>query len=139
MFRAILADCLAGPAALEILAFEADPADLKYYWFRPIAGVEAYSRAAGYTRRFILFSPAFFEHLWNTYLVAGNRRADSRPSGTQHAAPEAGFALYGHELDEETTLLEATWAGCETRNSHSYGLYVSVRQGHWNLEKARRI
>jgi aminomethyltransferase len=55
------------------------------------------------------FPPAESERVWNTLIEAG------RPEGLIPAGLgarntlrlEAGYALYGHELDEETTLLEA--------------------------------
>ena len=55
------------------------------------------------------FPPASSGHLWNTLLDAG-RAEGLIPAGLgarNTLRLEAGFALYGHELDEETTLLEA--------------------------------
>ena len=55
------------------------------------------------------FPPASSEHLWNTLLDAG-RAEGLIPAGLgarNTLRLEAGYALYGHELDEETTLLEA--------------------------------
>jgi aminomethyltransferase len=55
------------------------------------------------------FPPASSEHLWNTLLDAGKAEG-LIPVGLgarNTLRLEAGFPLYGHELDEETTLLEA--------------------------------
>jgi aminomethyltransferase len=107
---------LQGPRALEILAkvTEAHPGDLKYYWFRHArcAGVEGLLARTGYTGEDgfeFYFPPASSEHLWNTLLDAGKAEG-LIPAGLgarNTLRLEAGFALYGHELDEETTLLEA--------------------------------
>ena len=107
---------LQGPRALEILAkvTEAHPGDLKYYWFRHArcAGVEGILARTGYTGEDgfeFYFSPASSADLWNTLLDAG-RIKGLIPAGLgarNTLRLEAGYALYGHELDEETTLLEA--------------------------------
>ena len=107
---------LQGPRALEILAkvTEADPGDLKYYWFRRArcAGVEGILARTGYTGEDgfeFYFPPASSEHIWNTLLDAGKAEG-LIPAGLgarNTLRLEAGYPLYGHELDEETTLLEA--------------------------------
>lgn len=107
---------LQGPRALEILAkvTEGDPGDLKYYGFRRArcAGVEGLLARTGYTGEDgfeFYFPPASSEHLWATLLDAG-KTAGLVPAGLgarNTLRLEAGYALYGHELDEETTLLEA--------------------------------
>jgi aminomethyltransferase len=107
---------LQGPRAVEILAkvAEADPVNLKYYWFRPArcAGVDGLLARTGYTGEDgfeFYFPPASSAHVWNTLLDAG-RAEGLIPAGLgarNTLRLEAGYALYGHELDEETTLLEA--------------------------------
>ena len=107
---------LQGPRALEILAkvTEAHPGDLSYYWFRRArcAGVEGLLARTGYTGEDgfeFYFPPSSSGHLWNTLLDAG-RAEGLIPAGLgarNTLRLEAGYALYGHELDEETTLLEA--------------------------------
>ncbi len=107
---------LQGPQALKILArvTEVDPGDLKYYWFRPArcAGVEGLLARTGYTGEDgfeFYFPPASAEHVWNTLLEAGQAEG-LIPAGLgarNTLRLEAGYALYGHELDEETTLFEA--------------------------------
>ena len=93
---------------------EVDPGDLKYYWFRRArcGGVEGILARTGYTGEDgfeFYFPPLSSAHLWNTLLDAG-RAEGLIPAGLgarNTLRLEAGFALYGHELDEETTLLEA--------------------------------
>ena len=107
---------LQGPRALEILAkvTEAHPGDLNYYWFRRArcGGVEGLLARTGYTGEDgfeFYFPPASSAHLWDTLLDVG-RAEGLIPAGLgarNTLRLEAGFALYGHELDEETTLLEA--------------------------------
>lgn len=107
---------LQGPRATAILAgvSDADLADLKYYWFTSArcCGVEGLLARTGYTGEDgfeFYFPPAHSVKVWNALLEAG------KPSGLIPAGLgarntlrlEAGYALYGHELDEETTLLEA--------------------------------
>ena len=107
---------LQGPQAAAILArvAEPDPSELKYYWFRPArcCGVEGILARTGYTGEDgfeFYFSPAESERVWNALLEAG------KPEGLIPAGLgarntlrlEAAYPLYGHELDEETTLLEA--------------------------------
>lgn len=107
---------LQGPRALVIMAkvTEADPRSLKYYWFRPAkcAGVGGLLARTGYTGEDgfeFYFPPPSSEHVWNTLLDAG-RAEGLIPAGLgarNTLRLEAGYALYGHELDENTTLLEA--------------------------------
>ncbi|HEY6290397.1 MAG TPA: glycine cleavage system aminomethyltransferase GcvT [Terriglobia bacterium] len=107
---------LQGPRATTILSkvTDADLANLRYYWFTnaTCAGVEGLLARTGYTGEDgfeFYFAPRRSEHVWNTLLEAG------RPEGLIPAGLgarntlrlEAAFPLYGHELDEETTLLEA--------------------------------
>ncbi len=107
---------LQGPRALEILAKVADthPADLKYYWFRQArcAGVEGILARTGYTGEDgfeFYFPPTSSEQVWNTLLDAGKAEG-LIPAGLgarNTLRLEAGYALYGHELDGDTTLIEA--------------------------------
>ncbi len=107
---------LQGPRALEILAKVTDknPVDLKYYWFRKAActGVDGILARTGYTGEDgfeFYYPPAASEHVWNALLNAGQAEG-LIPAGLgarNTLRLEAGYALYGHELDDETTLLEA--------------------------------
>jgi len=107
---------LQGPCALEIISkvTGATVAGLKYYWFCRIrcCGVEGLLARTGYTGEDgfeFYFPPGESEKVWKTLMEAG------RPEGLVPAGLgarntlrlEAGYPLYGHELDEDTTLLEA--------------------------------
>ena len=107
---------LQGPRALEIVSKVADKtvAGLKYYWFcrTRCCDVEGLLARTGYTGEDgfeFYFPPAESEKVWSTLMEVG------RPEGLVPVGLgarntlrlEAGYPLYGHELDEETTLLEA--------------------------------
>jgi aminomethyltransferase len=107
---------LQGPLALGILSkvTETSVAGLKSYWFcrARCCAVEGILARTGYTGEDgfeFYFPPAESEKVWNTLMEAG------KPEGLVPAGLgarntlrlEAGYPLYGHELDEDTTLLEA--------------------------------
>lgn len=107
---------LQGPKSAAILSrlTRADLAGLRYYWFcrAECCGVEGLLARTGYTGEDgfeFYFSPSESVPVWNAFLEAG--KADGLvPVGLgarNTLRLEAGYALYGHELDEETTLLEA--------------------------------
>jgi aminomethyltransferase len=108
-----------GPEALSILqTLTAVPLDeIKYYHFREgeIDGVAAIVSRTGYTGEdgFEVYAAADkAEQIWNKILEAGNFSTDSGVLPCGLAARntlrlEAGMCLYGHEIDETTTLLEA--------------------------------
>jgi aminomethyltransferase len=110
---------LQGPEALGILQTLTDvPLDeIKYYHFREgsVDGVPAIVSRTGYTGEdgFEVYAAADkAEQLWNKFLDAGNFGAPDGVIPCGLAARntlrlEAGMALYGHEIDETTTLLEA--------------------------------
>ena len=105
-----------GPKAAAIVSKVTDAtlAHIRYYWFcqTTCCGARGILARTGYTGEdgFEFYFPvAESERVWNSLLEAG---------GTEGLIPtglgarntlrlEAGMALYGHELDEETTLLEA--------------------------------
>ncbi len=107
---------LQGPRAQTILQ-PLTPADLnaiKYYRFAfgKVLGVDCLIARTGYTGEDgfeLYFEPANSEKLWNGLLEAG------KPHGLIPAGLgarntlrlEAGFALYGHEIDDTTTVWEA--------------------------------
>ena len=108
---------LQGPSSLAIMAkvTDADLQSLKYYWFMraTCAGVPGLLARTGYTGEDgfeFYFAPAESERVWNALMEAG------KPEGLIPAGLgarntlrlEAGMALYGHELDEDTTLFEAS-------------------------------
>ncbi len=107
---------LQGPKAIEILTrlTSADLPGLRTYWFtRAVcAGVEGLIARTGYTGEDgfeFYFPPEESERVWNAILDAG-RTQGVVPAGLgarNTLRLEAAYPLYGHELDEETTLLEA--------------------------------
>ena len=107
---------LQGPRAEEILAplTDADLGRLKYYRFTrgAVDGRPAIVSRTGYTGEdgFELYvDPADAAALWRRLLEAG-RAAGLVPAGLgarDTLRLEAAMALYGHELDESTTPLEA--------------------------------
>ena len=110
---------LQGPDALGILQklTRLPLSEVKYYHFREgeVDGVPAIVSRTGYTGEDgfeVYASPDKAEQLWNRILAAGNFGADDGVLPCGLAARntlrlEAGMCLYGHEIDEETTLLEA--------------------------------
>ena len=105
-----------GPAAREVLqALTAvNLADLKYYWFTTgeIAGVRATVSRTGYTGEDgyeVFVPPASAERVWDAILLAG-RQAGVVPAGLgarDTLRLEAAMRLYGNDIDDTTTVLEA--------------------------------
>ena len=110
---------LQGPEALGILQKLTDLplAEMKYYHFSPgtVDGVASIVSRTGYTGEdgFEVYAPAArAEQLWNQILDAGNAGSNTGVVPCGLAARntlrlESGMALYGPEIDETTTLLEA--------------------------------
>jgi aminomethyltransferase len=108
-----------GPDALAILGRLTDLplSEVKYYHFTEgqVDGVPAIVSRTGYTGEdgFEVYAEASkAEHLWNKLLDAGDFGSETGVLPCGLAARntlrlEAGMALYGHEIDETTTLLEA--------------------------------
>ncbi|HEV2178196.1 MAG TPA: glycine cleavage system aminomethyltransferase GcvT [Terriglobia bacterium] len=107
---------LQGPRAVTILTRVSQPdvAGIKYYWFTRAmcCGVEGLLARTGYTGEDgfeFYFPPSESECVWSGLLEAG-RDDGLIPAGLgarNTLRLEAAFPLYGHELDSETTLLEA--------------------------------
>jgi aminomethyltransferase len=105
-----------GPAAREILQSltGVDLAAIKYYWFATgeIAGVKVTISRTGYTGEdgFEVFvPPASAERVWDAMLAAG-QPAGLVPAGLgarDTLRLEAAMRLYGNDMDETTTALEA--------------------------------
>jgi aminomethyltransferase len=110
---------LQGPAAISILQTltETPLAEIKYYHFSEgqVDGVDSIISRTGYTGEDgfeVYAAPDKAEQLWNKMLETGNFGADEGVLPCGLAARntlrlEAGMCLYGHEIDESTTLLEA--------------------------------
>jgi aminomethyltransferase len=110
---------LQGPDALSILQQLTDLnlADIKYYHFTTgkVDGVETIVSRTGYTGEdgFEVYAAADkAEQLWNKLLETGKAGTETGTLPCGLAARntlrlEAGMSLYGHEIDETTTLLEA--------------------------------
>ena len=105
-----------GPKAQEILSPLTDLAlgRMKYYWFAQgkFAGVDAIVSRTGYTGEDgfeVYLKPAHAEAVWMRIMESG------RPHGLEPAGLaarntlrlEAKMALYGHDIDDTTTVLEA--------------------------------
>jgi aminomethyltransferase len=105
-----------GPAARDILqTLTGVPlGEIKYYWFTTgeVAGVAGTISRTGYTGEdgFEVFvPPASAERVWNAILAAG-APAGLLPAGLgarDTLRLEAGMRLYGNDMDETTTALEA--------------------------------
>jgi len=105
-----------GPKAKEILqSLTASPLDsIRYYHFiyGKVDGVDCLIARTGYTGEDgfeIYFDPQYSEKLWDELLKAG-APAGLLPCGLgarNTLRMEAGMCLYGHEIDETTTPLEA--------------------------------
>jgi aminomethyltransferase len=105
-----------GPAAREVLQplTGVDLAGMKYYWFAngEVASVRATVSRTGYTGEdgFEIFvAPAYAARVWDALLEAG-QPADIRPCGLgarDTLRLEAAMRLYGNDIDDTTTVLEA--------------------------------
>jgi len=110
---------LQGPDAESILQTLTNVplAEIKYYHFTPgsVDGVQGIVSRTGYTGEdgFEVYAPADrAEQLWNKILDAGKTGTPTGVLPCGLAARntlrlEAGMALYGNDIDETTTLLEA--------------------------------
>ena len=132
---------LQGPDAQSILQKLSDSPleEITYYRFRPgsVDGVQGIISRTGYTGEdgFEFYAPADrAEQLWNKILDAGNTGTPTGVLPCGLAARntlrlEAALALYGHEIDETTTLLEANlgWI-CKLDKGEFIGREVLARQ-----------
>ena len=110
---------LQGPDAIVVLQILTDVPvnEIKYYHFThgKVDGIDSIISRTGYTGEDgfeIYAAPEHAAKLWNKILEAGNFGTDTGVLPCGLAARntlrlEAGLALYGHEIDETTTLLEA--------------------------------
>jgi glycine cleavage system T protein (aminomethyltransferase) len=136
---------LQGPRAAGIVSkvTDADLASIRTYWFTPAqcCGVDGILARTGYTGEDgfeFYFSPEHSENVWNALLEAGKEEG-LQPAGLgarNTLRLEAGYALYGHELDENTTLLEANlgWI-CKLDKGEFLGRGVLLKQREEGLRK----
>ena len=139
---------LQGPDALGILAKLTDVplAEIKYYHFAEgqVDNIPAILSRTGYTGEdgFEVYADADkAEHIWNKLLDAGNFGSDTGVLPCGLAARntlrlEAGMALYEHELNEATTLLEANlgWI-CKLNKGDFIGREALAKQKENGLHK----
>ena len=105
-----------GPRALQILeplaSLPISPIRYYHFSFGKVCGIDCLIARTGYTGEDgfeIYFDPAHSEKLWNEILSAGESFG-LIPCGLgarNTLRMEAGMSLYGHEIDETTTPLEA--------------------------------
>jgi aminomethyltransferase len=134
-----------GPKALEILQplTEIKLSGIKYYWFArgKFAGVESIISRTGYTGEdgFEIYSdPAKAEMVWNQIMESG------KPYGIEPAGLaarntlrlEAKLLLYGNDIDETTTVLEADlgWI-CKLQKGDFIGREALLKQRESGLER----
>ncbi len=151
-FKNVSADycqlALQGPDALGILAkLTAVPlGDIKYYHFMEgtVDSIPAIVSRTGYTGEdgFEVYAAADkAEQIWNKLLDAGNFGSDTGVLPCGLAARntlrlEAGMALYGHEIDESSTLLEANlgWI-CKLNKGEFIGREALAKQKESGVRK----
>ncbi len=136
---------LQGPRAAAILArvTDADLRGLRYFWFcrSRCCGIAGLLARTGYTGEDgfeFYFPPAESERVWNGLLEAGKLEG-LVPAGLgarNTLRLEAAYPLYGHELDPETTLLEANlgWI-CKTNKGDFIGRDSLLKQMQEGLRK----
>ncbi|MFI5173248.1 MAG: glycine cleavage system aminomethyltransferase GcvT [Terriglobia bacterium] len=127
-----------GPRATSILQelTATDLSAIKYYWFTfgKVEGVESMIARTGYTGEDgfeIYFPPGESERLWNRIMEVGAKEGIA-PAGLgarNTLRLEAKMALYGHEIDDTTTVLEADlgWI-CKLQKGKFNGSEILLRQ-----------
>ena len=105
-----------GPRSIAVLQplTSVDLSALHYYWFARgrVCGVETLVARTGYTGEDgfeIYLPPAESQRIWNELLESGKKEGMA-PCGLgarNTLRLEAGMLLYGHDMDEQTTPLEA--------------------------------
>jgi aminomethyltransferase len=134
-----------GPKALGILErlTSAPIAALRYYWFLfgEVSGVKCMIARTGYTGEDgfeIYFSPEYSDKLWNDLMEVGEPQG-MLPCGLgarNTLRLEAGMCLYGHEIDESTTVLEANlgWI-CKLGKGEFLGREALLKQKNAGLDR----
>ncbi len=136
---------LQGPKALSILQrlTKVPLESIKYYHFThgEINGVECLIARTGYTGEDgfeIYFAPEHSETMWNA-LMAGGESVGLIPCGLgarNTLRLEAGMCLYGHEIDDTTTVWEANlgWI-CKMDKGDFLGRSALVKQKKEGLRR----
>ena len=134
-----------GPKALEILQplTEIRLADMKYYWFAcgRFAGVEAIVSRTGYTGEDgfeVYCDPAKTEAVWSQIMESG-QPLGLKPAGLAARNTlrlEAKLMLYGNDIDETTTVLEADlgWI-CKLQKGDFVGRDVLLKQREYGIPR----
>lgn len=136
---------LQGPVALKILQplTPVALAPIKYYWFTTakVLGVDCIISRTGYTGEDgfeLYFDPAHSERVWYALLEAGQPEG-ILPCGLgarNTLRLEAGMALYGHEIDDTTTPLEAGLGWITKLSKPEFlGKHVIERQAAAGLQR----
>jgi len=134
-----------GPRALEILQPLASIplAPIRYYHFAfgKVCGVDCLIARTGYTGEDgieIYFEPSHSAKVWEEILAAGTPEG-MIPAGLgarNTLRLEAGMCLYGHEIDETTTPLEAGLAWiCKLGKGPFLGSERLVEQKQWGISR----
>jgi aminomethyltransferase len=126
-----------GPASVDVLQplCTVDLSAIKYYWFThgEVASARALISRTGYTGEdgFEIFvPPATADRLWDAILQSG-RSADVIPCGLgarDTLRLEAAMRLYGNDIDETTTPLEADLAWIVGWNKDSFIGHERLRE-----------
>ena len=136
---------LQGPVAREVLQplTGINLTDIKYYWFTTgeVAGVRVTVSRTGYTGEDgyeVFVPPASAERVWDAILNAG-RPAGVIPAGLgarDTLRLEAAMRLYGNDIDETTTVLEADlgWT-IGWKKENFIGAEVLRRQKHEGVSR----
>lgn len=105
-----------GPRAEQILQrlTPVELAEIRYYWFTvgPVDGIECIVSRTGYTGEDgfeIYYDPRYADQLWTRLLETGAAEglAPCGLAARNTLRLEAKMALYGHDIDATTTVLEA--------------------------------
>jgi aminomethyltransferase len=134
-----------GPRALEILQplTDVNLSAIKYYWFAKakFAEADAIVSRTGYTGEDgfeIYINPAHAERAWLCIMESG------KPAGLQPAGLaarntlrlEAKMTLYGHDIDDTTTVLEADLAWiCKLDKGDFIGRQALARQKEQGVQR----
>lgn len=126
---------LQGPLAEEILNpfVDVDLSGIKYYWhsWGHVGGMHALISRTGYTGEDgfeLYFDPRFAEPIWN--LIVGTGKVTPAGLGARDTLRlEMGMALYGNDIDDTVTPLEANLAWLTKLNKGEFvGREALVKQ-----------